>query len=75
MHIVGQALNLIDESNLDQIATLERLCDEIVTKNLSSATPVCGTIMDYIMDVSGGAFEYDARIFNYDFDPTEEVVN
>ena len=50
-----------------QVAALERNCDEIIVKNISQATDVCGKIMDYISGVSGGVFEYDARIFNYDF--------
>ena len=29
----------------------------------------CGSIMDYIMDVSGGVFDYDSRIFTSDWDP------
>jgi hypothetical protein len=31
--------------------------------------------MGYISNVAGGVFPYDARIFGYDFNPIEEVLN
>ena len=31
--------------------------------------------MDYIDEVAGGVFTYDASIFDYDWDPRDKVVN
>lgn len=31
--------------------------------------------MDYIDSVSGGRFEYDVRLFDYDWNPIEDEVN
>jgi hypothetical protein len=36
---------------------------------------LCEEIIEYIAEVSGGVFDYDARIFNYDWDPIEDVLN
>lgn len=48
MHIVAKGLNIIDDGNLKQIATLERKCEESITLNKSSTTDTCGSIIDYI---------------------------
>jgi hypothetical protein len=37
----------------------------------TAAGDICGQPMDYILDVGGKVFTYDARIFDYDFDPLE----
>ena len=49
--------------------------------NFNQADETCADIMGYIVDVSGavqfdeaGVFPYDARIFAYDWDPTEQIV-
>jgi hypothetical protein len=75
MHLVANALNVVDEGNMQQIATLERLCEESVIGNPKNASAICSNIMDYIHAVSGGLFEYDGRIFDYDWNPIEDVVN
>lgn len=41
----------------------------------SKASDVCGEMMGYISEVSGGVFPYDSRIFGYDFEPIEDVTN
>lgn len=75
MHVVPNALNIIDEGNMPQVAALERRCKEGVTNgNLTEADKgdICASIMDYITGVSGDAYPYDARIFGYDWDPLEQ---
>lgn len=69
MHNVGLALNMVDESNLGQIAVLEQHCSEEVGLNLTKANAVCESIMGYISQMSGSRSSYDARIFNYDSAP------
>ena len=36
---------------------------------------MCATILSYISEVSGGVLTYDGQIFEYDWDPTEELVD
>lgn len=60
---------------MKQIAALERKCEEIVYSDVTQASSTCGAIIEYIEEVSGGVFDYDARIFDYDFTPLEDVVN
>jgi carboxypeptidase C (cathepsin A) len=71
MHLVGQALNILDSGNLDQIATLEQHCLAAPNGNLSAGVDTCNAIMDYIEIVSGNVMPYNSRIFEYDFDPIE----
>jgi hypothetical protein len=59
MHILPEALNILDDSNMAQIATLERRCQEILLTDLKAAEDVCADIMDYIVAVSGDVFPYD----------------
>ena len=66
MYEVPYALNIIDDNNLMQIATLEQRCRILKTMNISAGADACGEIMDYIEDVSGAMFSYDARIFGSD---------
>ena len=75
MHVVPKALNIIDESNMPQIAALERRCKEILTNPSytdEEKGDTCSSIMGYIEEVSGDAFPYDARIFGYLWDPIEQ---
>lgn len=74
MHHVPKALNILDDSNMPQIATLQQRCREILTKEEftdEEKGDTCASIMDYITGVSGDAYPYDARIFGYDWDPIE----
>ena len=48
MYLLPQALNIIDDSNIGQIATLNRRCEEQLAKNFSSAADTCSQIMEYI---------------------------
>ena len=76
MYVVPQALNIIDNSNMDQVAALIKNCQEqILTGDYVNAEISCDGIMDYIYNISGGAYPYDNRIFNYDWDPNVETVN
>ena len=74
MYLVPQALNILDDSNMGQIATLNRRCQEILNTDMSAADETCAAIMDYITGISGGMFPYDTRIFGYDWDPHEQIV-
>jgi len=60
--------------NLDQIALLEQKCLEEQAKNLTATADVCGAIMDYVEIISDNILPYNSRIFDYDFDPLEDVV-
>ena len=59
MYLVPQALNILDDSNMSQIATLNRRCQEILHTDLKAAEDTCAAIMDYIEGVSGDVFPYD----------------
>jgi hypothetical protein len=37
----------------------------------TAAGSICGKPMDYVLEVGGNVFTYDARIFDYDFAPLE----
>jgi vitellogenic carboxypeptidase-like protein len=75
MHIVPEALNIIDDSNMSQIAAMERKCQEGMTNpNYSTGErgDICSNIMGYITTVGGNVFPYDARIFGSDWDKIED---
>ena len=75
MYAVPEALNILDESNMGQIATLNRRCQEIVNTDIDIAYETCEAIMDdYIVKVGGGAYPYDIRIFGYGWAPKETPV-
>ena len=56
---------------MDQIATLRRQCEETLSTTFETAGETCTKTMDYVDDVGGGVFSYDARIFGYDWTPVE----
>lgn len=74
MYIVPEALNILDDSNMPQIAALRKNCQESRVGDPDTSYQICCKIMNYIEDVSGGVFAYDQRIFGYDWDPVEQVV-
>ena len=74
MYHVPQALNILDDSNMGQIATLNRRCQEELAVDLAGAADTCSNIMGYIEDISGQVSPYDNRIFAYDWDPNEDIV-
>jgi len=74
MHIIPEALNILDDSNMPQIAALRKNCYESVVGDYNTSYDVCCKIMNYIEDVSGGVYAYDQRIFGADWDPIEQVV-
>ena len=59
MHIVPEALNILDDSNMPQIAALRKSCQEMLNTDLEAADGTCAAIMGYISDISGGVFAYD----------------
>ena len=77
MHLVPEALNILDDSNMPQIAAMERRCQEILTDPDASSSEkgdTCSNIMGYITSVSGNVFPYDNRIFGVDWDAVENPV-
>jgi hypothetical protein len=77
MHLVPEALNIIDDSNMPQIAAMERRCQEIIANpnyTTGEKGDACSSIMSYITSVTGNVFPYDSRIFGYDWDAVENPV-
>ena len=74
MYKVPEALNILDDSNMPQIAALRKNCAESVVGDYKTSYETCCKIMDYISDVSGDVFAYDQRIFAEDWDPKEQIV-
>jgi carboxypeptidase C (cathepsin A) len=74
IHRVPEALGILDDMNLDQIALLEQKCLEQQAINLTKTADVCGAIMGYVETISDNVLPYDSRIFDYDFSPKEQVV-
>ena len=74
MHLVPEALNILDDSNMPQIAALRKSCQEMLAVDLDQAADTCAAIMDYITNVTGDVFAYDQRIFGVDWDPIEDPV-
>lgn len=74
MYVVPEALNILDDSNMPQIAALNKNCQEELAIDLANADGMCGDIMGYITEVSGGVLAYDQRIFNDDWDKIEDPV-
>jgi|Transcript_36556 carboxypeptidase C (cathepsin A) len=59
MYKVPEALNILDDSNMPQIAALNKNCVESVVADYDTSYEVCCKIMNYIEDVSGGVYAYD----------------
>jgi hypothetical protein len=51
---------------------LRRRCEETTSTNYHIAAETCENTMDYVDEVGGGVFTYDARIFDYDWAPVKE---
>ena len=73
-HIVPEALNIIDDSNMPQIAALRKTCIESLFRNSTKSYDTCSEIVDYLTGVSGGVYVYDQRIFGVDFQPEKQRV-
>ena len=41
---------------------------------MTADVPTCQAVMGYIEDVTGGAFEYNAQIFDYEWNEEQQVV-
>jgi len=52
---------------LAQISTLHRECEQTLGNDWDKAPSACDKVLNYIGDVSGGAFLYDMRLFDYDY--------
>jgi len=74
MYIVPEALNILDDSNMPQIAALRKNCQESLAADIMKSYDICSAIMAYIEAVSGGVYAYDQRIFSVDWDPVENPV-
>ena len=74
MHLVPEALNILDDSNMPQIAALRKSCQEMLAVDFDQADETCAAIMDYITNVTGDVFAYDQIIFGVDWDPIEDPV-
>jgi len=81
MYKVPQALNILDKSNMPQMAALERLCGDSLlntttgTMHNNTSENLCAAPISYAQNVVGGdAFGYDMRIFGYDWDRVEAPV-
>ena len=59
MHLIPEALNILDESNMPQIAALRKSCQEEISSNPANTYATCCNIMTYIEEVSGNVFAYD----------------
>lgn len=74
MYHVPEALNILDESNMPQMAALRKNCQESVSADIHTSYSVCCEIMTYIEEISGDVFAYDQRIFGPDWDKHEDPV-
>ena len=59
MYLVPEALNILDDSNMPQIAALRKNCQEELAIDFAQADETCANIMGYISEVSGNVFPYD----------------
>ena len=73
-HLVAKGENIYDSSNLDQVAALRKKCFNDISTDWLLGTDNCGMTMDYIDDIAGGLFTYDGTIFDYDWNPIEDVT-
>lgn len=74
MHVVPRALNIIDDTNLNQVAVLEQHCQELQSDNFTASYEMCGEVMTYMQNVSGKMFKFNAEKFNYDFVPLDRPI-
>ena len=74
MYHLPEALNLLDDSNMNQIAALRKNCQESLVKDYDTSYSVCCKVMTYIEEISGNVFAYDQRIFGEDWDIIEDPV-
>ena len=72
--IVPEALNILDDTNMPQIAALIKTCQESLAVDLEASADLCSDIIGYVDYVSGDVFPYDNRIFGVDWDPIEDPV-
>ena len=59
MHHIPEALNILDESNMPQIAALRKSCQESISSDYETTYSTCCSIMTYIEEISGNVFAYD----------------
>ena len=66
---MASGLNILSQEQLDQVSIMYQRCESMVTSNITMAADTCDEIINYFKLVSGNVFSYDARIFDYDYDP------
>lgn len=58
---------------MDQVAALRRKCELETSKDHTKSGGICEKTMDYIDEVAGDVFTYDARIFANDWAPYKKA--
>ena len=53
MHYVPEALNVLDENDMPQMAALRKNCQEGIVADYDTSYDVCCKIMTYIENISG----------------------
>ena len=69
MHIIPEALDILDDNDMQQIVAMRKNCQEELYADFENAHQVCSEIMNYIKAISGGVNNYDFRIFDEDWAP------
>ncbi|CDW71101.1 serine carboxypeptidase [Stylonychia lemnae] len=73
-YLVARGLNIVDNSNMAQIAALRKQCEETSSNDWDKSSDVCELAMDYIDSLAGGVSTYDASQFDYDWSILEQPV-
>jgi hypothetical protein len=73
-HELGFAIGLYDDSQIEQVETLRKHCDEAKGLGLgpSDQSAACKAVLDYITEPTGGVDQMDARYFDYDGMPDSD---
>lgn len=74
-HLVAMGANIIDSTNYGQVSALRKLCEESISNDWNLGSKVCGRTMNFIDEIAGGLFTYDATIFDYDWNPISNPVD
>ncbi|GBG24814.1 Serine carboxypeptidase-like [Hondaea fermentalgiana] len=74
MHVLPTALGLLDQTQVAQVAALEKKCEESIANDPLASEEACKNITAFVEVVSANVHVYDARQFNYDFAPLEDAV-
>ena len=66
-HQNAYGLGIMDENNMEQIMTLRKNCENTLGTDWSKASDVCSAPLNYISDIGGNVFTFDARMFSSDW--------